>query len=837
MAHQYLIQHPDEKDIEAALNKYDEVDAARQKLKRDDSFKPDHGPSGLLGLRTILPETFGGIATVHQDPSLEEFHKKVTLAPGEDEKVAYQDFRDAEWAKAYDEAQQRGTPIHRKTQSPEERAAFEKTDPKNPFSNDMKDLTGVLQYAADGYVFPGASALARGAAKVGGDAVTTVKQAAAGKPIAGRTAGDDAAEYMGKAHEGIDPITGAVIETAASLAPGSLAGKAAGALLGKPESIAGGVLRGAATGAALSAGSGVLSDTSKLAEDILRQQGKLDPEGKRQTGVADSLAETLLRTPGRAMGGGLFGLLPGAAAGAHGALRMPSNPVTATQEQRAFQAALDTGMTTTPLNRRGLEPPPSLSALMGGKGPLEHPNTVAMDAAEPVVAKGVASHISETTGPLEAEKTAAFKAFDDAGIRANQRPMTQALIDTIRERSYKAGEGEGALPMHDNSQLVKQLHRTAWPKIMADHEARAAQQRGGIVVQLDDAISSGLIHPNEHVEASPGVAATATGRSGSDRQTMPPGAPDAEADQYAEKTPPGQDYKASLPRIREDIRGRPMPPEQPKAPLPEYDPEENRPTTPPPPPPGPAAPGKVKVGHIDPTGNSIVFHPRDLTAKETEDIIGATDRAAGISEAQGAGKMDPAYKILPKAMRQVRDQFPPVPGVTDKYPDVTIQDSAGNPIRLTGWSAMAHAHHEVLSDMQRKLKSAGLPSDSFDPTDVLEQKKMRPSLQRVGVGEDNTTQALKGLGRKGGNERAIDDVLASRLLNGGELSAKTANIPSANELRAAGQLAHTYKYRLDPIAEFLGRASPAAAGVGPKIADPVTNALLGLAARTRQEHQ
>lgn len=816
MAHQYLIQHPDEKDIEAALNKYDEVDAARQKLKRDDSFKPDHGPSGLLGLRTILPETFGGIATVHQDPSLEEFHKKVTLAPGEDEKVAYQDFRDAEWAKAYDEAQQRGTPIHRKTQSPEERAAFEKTDPKNPFSNDMKDLTGVLQHAADGYVFPGASALARGAAKVGGDAVTTVKQAAAGKPIAGRTAGDDAAEYMGNAYEGIDPIAGAVIETAASLAPGSLAGKAAGALLGKPESIAGGALRGVATGAALSAGSGALSDTSKLAEDILRQQGKLDPEGKRQNGVADSLAETLLRTPGRAMGGGLFGLLPGAAAGAHGAPRMPSNPVTATQEQRAFQAALDTGMTTTLLNRRGFEPPPSLSALMEGKGPLEHPNTVAMDAAEPVVAKGVASHISETTGPIEAENEAYYKATK--GVTAKMTPMTKALVDLIRSRSFDPTEG-GALPMLKNEPLVKELHRTADPAIAVNHEAHALEQNGAIRVPLDEALASGMIDPDKGLRVLGRVPA----REGA---TMPPGADDAAAEAYLRQAGPTgsgplpgvrpyAEQKAALGVLGEHLNGTASRGGSLRG----------------------SAPEQGIPSQMDPSNYSVVFTPRELDARAADEVMGAVDRAAGISEAEGAGRADPAFKRLPRAAREVRDQFPPVPGITDKYPDVTIQGPNGEAQVLTGRSAMAHAHAEQLGGMQRKLKSAGLPTQGFDPTDVLEQKKMRPSLQRVGVGEDNTTQTLKGLGRKGGNERAIDDVLASRLLNGGELSAKTANIPSANELRAAGQLAQTYKYRLDPIAEFLGRASPAAAGAGPKIADPVTNALLGLAARTRQEHQ
>jgi hypothetical protein len=963
----YIKSNPDDPDVVKMamdLSAYHDHEGKRAALQRDSSFTPTHRAGGMMGLRTLLPEMLGGIATTHADPSIEDFRKTKKLTPGDDEASAYQDFKDEAWAKAYDDAAQKGLPISRKAAEAPSKPSFTAERSKKSFDEQFeegkaagevdasqrftKGLAGVGQSYLDGMAVPGASSLARGAA-------------GAVSPSAGK--------YLDEASDSIGPVGRAAAEIAGTMNPVSVAGKVAHAITGKPEGIIAGLGKGILSGAALGAGGLATNQGSKLAEDILRSQYKPGEAG-------DRLADTVTGLPASMLFGGLMGAVPGAAQGFSRGLRTPT-----TSAGRALRAFEETGGETSVTAPNGLKLPPTLEELVRSGGPFEHPTDNAVNRAKPLIAQGAAAKIEGTVSPIEAETERYYAATK--GIKAKMTPMTKSLVELIKSRSYGSEEG-GDLPMVNNAPLRKELHRTAEAVLVPNHEAAALEAQGGVRVPVDEAIASGMVDKGQELRF--------IGRQArNEGATMPPGADDAAAQAYLDAA--GPSGAGPIPGIRSMTEQR--------ASL-EHLGEMLNPGMAPPRPPLTNGQQRAAAGALDPTSHSVVFLPKELDARAADEVLAAVDRAAGISEAEGAGRADPAFKKLPRAAREVRDQFPPVPGITDKYPDVSITGPDGSPITLTGRSAMAHAHSQQLSGMQRLMKHAGMPSERFDPTDILQQDKAGQALFGIGpgVGETNRTAAVMDLARRSGSdfdvagkqsgqvangdlasilhflngqrraisraeragvpnadsdrvnhfirkaqdlgavysgpvyrgaklydlehikrtgtnintwsvskdpegaeafarrggvlfeipgdsgavpvdhvdgsntfsealipkgakwsivgernesglrvvtlepapgarraltgERAIKDVIASRLVNGGELAPKGVGVPSANPERAAAQLAHKYQYKLDPIAQFLGKGAPLA-GASSVISDPVTRALLDLAQRTQQQ--
>lgn len=787
----HVLANPGDPDVvrmQADLSAYAALEQKRAANRRADRFLPEQRPGGVLGLRTLLPEALGGIASSHQDPSIDEF-KKATGATIVDP-AAYEDWKDEQWAKAYDTAVAKGIPISRK---PANRAEYEAAGDKAAADRIIRPVFGSVL------------AVGRGAAPGLVDAAK------------GLMSREDAA-FMDSSEAAVPDLVKAPLEVLGAAKSKLLGGLARGVAegLGAPRSAIGALGKGMGTGAVVSGAAGAMGDAGKLFESAMADHGPEVPPLLDR--IRDTGTDSLLKTPGRAVVGGLFGLVPGAANAFRGSLRMPVDAAQATEAQRALTAAEDAGATTSLTSPGGIKPPPSLSALMAGKGPYEHPTAVAMDAAEPGLAKAVAGRISSTTSPLNAADEAYYAAADKRGAKASMGPMTRTVVSLIKGRSFSEGEGAN-LPLVDNKPLVKVLHETARPVLVTNHEAAALEAQGGVRVNLDEAIEAGMIPADRPIEM---VASTPSRGELRNGPTTPPGADDAAAAAYEARIRELGDIRApgGLPSKGEFRAGL-----------------ENIASmnTPPGGTPSAVMGGRrmAAPGSLDRSNHSVVFMPRELSARQADEVIGAADRAAGISEAQGAGKADPAYAKFVRASREVRDQLPAIPGVTDKYPDVTIQGPDGRPMTLTGRSAMAHAHAEQLRAMAGPLKRAGLPTEGFDPTDVLSHAKVRPALRRVGIGEDNTTQALKSLVGKEG-EQSINDVLVARLKNGGELTPKAGNVPSANEARAAAQLAHKYKYRLDPVAAFLGKSAPLS-GLAPVVSDPVTQALLDLATRVKSQ--
>lgn len=961
-AQDYLQQDPGASDIASAVKEYQGIAQKRLALQRDTSFKPEKPPAAL-GLRMLLPDRLGGLNVTHYEPTTEEFRTTATgkYAPDSpEEKMALQDYRDEQWAKAYDSAVAKGHPIRRVAMTQDE---FDKAEEaKKPKEGTYERLMyegkrddGLVPSLMNGF-FPGAANVAKGVlSKVS----------------------PDAAQYMDEAEAMRSPGEKLGAGVAGSLLPGSLLGKLGkgiGGALGLAESVLGGIGKGAVTGAGL----GVAGNTSQaIGEGI--ESGIRDKEKKGALSrIEETGARSLLEAPGSALGGAAFGGLAGLGTGYRGGLRNE-----ATEAGRLTRAAEDAGAETSVSQPGGWKPPPTLQTK--GLGAFEHPTDIAVNKAKPLVAAGAARAIDETVAPIEAENEKYYEATK--GSVAKMTPVTKTLTSLLRRRSYESTEG-GALPMMNNKPLVKALHDSADPVIAVNHIAESLEKTGSVLVPLDEAISTGMIERDKAIRImDPGTA---------NRPTMPPGPADAAASAWEASAGPAT--RGPIPGIRPNGEHKAAMGHLGDMLSPGIEPPRN------------AEPPKAVPKDLDSTHYSVVFIPKELDARAADEVIGAVDRAAGISEAEGAGRSDPAFKELPRAARAVRDQFPAVPGITDRYPDVNITGPDGKPMTLTGRSAMTHGQSQKLAALKKLTGAAGIPSDRFDPSDVLVQDKIGKSLFGVGpgIGETNRTKALldfsrtadrgrtteaafdpasntaaqiaqdgghtqailrflngerksvslaeragqphelsdaitgflqdaqakgatydgpvyrgsneadlKHLLRTGQNanswsvskgtdgalhfakkggvlfkisadsgavpvdgvpgtntfeeaiipkgtrwrvtgttmdgttkivslepqkpiassaERAVKDVIASRILRGGPLSpSDRAPVPSAiNPVRAAAQLGHSVKYRADPLAGYLGRAMPASGIVGPKAADPVTQALLELDARIKQ---
>lgn len=307
--HQYVDQHPEDSDAVMALREYDAHDAKRAANRRGNVFNPPERAGGILGLRTLLPEALGGIATTHQDPSIDDY-KKATGAT-EVNPVEYDDWTDAQYAKAYDAAVSRGIPISRK---PANRAEYEAAGDKAAQDRIVRPIFGSVVAAGRGAA-PGLMDAAKGLMS------------------------KEDANFMDASEASVPDLVKVPLELLGA-AKSRLLGAAGGAIaegLGAPRSVLGALGKGAATGAALSAGAGAADDLGKLTGSILQDH---EP-GTKSVGsrIADTGVDSFLRTPGRLAAGGVMGLIPGAANAFRGSLRMPMDPAMATEAQRALEAA------------------------------------------------------------------------------------------------------------------------------------------------------------------------------------------------------------------------------------------------------------------------------------------------------------------------------------------------------------------------------------------------------------------------------------------------------------------------------------------------------------------
>lgn len=380
---------PDEaKEVEDYLREApDDTHAAQQyalyKMKQDErasydkstSFKPEHNPGGLTGLRMLLPNILGGNTATFVEPSREEFNSKVKLAPGEDAEQAYQDYKDAEWTRTVNAHRKAGVPIVRSGQTSEERRKAEASAREDIASHPGKSILGITAKGLTGYTLPSADEAIAG----GLDAV--------GLPKMG--------QYLREAEKMVGPY-GTAAEIAGSLAPGSLIGKAAGGLkaaMGPAKTALGALGKGIAAGAATGVGAGATGDVlhgvgealKEPSEDTKVLVGDVRPMGSEV--VKDTLADMALRTPARALVGGLLGAIPGAGQ----ALRTANRDLAGSAGNRMFAAIEAAGGT-------GLKTPPGVAAVKPGL--YEHPTDLVIEDAAPKIARSIVSRIKPPT-PVE----------------------------------------------------------------------------------------------------------------------------------------------------------------------------------------------------------------------------------------------------------------------------------------------------------------------------------------------------------------------------------------------------------------------------------------------------
>lgn len=376
----YLAESPDDKQAAQQYALYKMKQDERASYDKSTSFKPDHNPMGLAGLKMLLPEGLGGSSRTFYEPTRDEFKAAVKLAEGEDPEQAYQDFKDAKWTEAVNHARQMGLPIVRAgaTQGEHESAAAGveqggRDMMKHRLSENLaKPALGILSKGLSGYTIP-----------KGNEAVAGGLEAA-GAP--------GAAKYLRDAEESAGPL-GTAAEVVGSMLPGSLLGKAAGAIrgaLGPAKGVLGELAKGAAAGAGTGALAGATGDVAHAAGKALSSPEMSDQEAFASAAPSggdiakDMLADMALKTPGRMAVGGILGLLPAGGA----SLRAANRDLAGNAGQREFAAIEAAGGT-------GLKTPPGVAAVKPGL--YEHPTDLIIEQAAPKIAKAVLARVKPPT--------------------------------------------------------------------------------------------------------------------------------------------------------------------------------------------------------------------------------------------------------------------------------------------------------------------------------------------------------------------------------------------------------------------------------------------------------
>lgn len=426
-AREYLLDPANQNPVfQQALADYDTLVAKREAAKAESSHTPQHLPMGAQGLRLLMPLSMGGEARVFEEPDKESFLKSHPVAPGEDPEMAYRDFADDEWMKALLHSKQMGLPISRKKPEPELVDPAELATPEElvkagdiPDSAQRamvpppttKQLVGTGLSALSGYTLPGADvALANGARAVGADKV---------------------ADYLKSSTESVSPEARAIAEGSASLLPGALIGKAFGGLrglMGPSTSFLGGALKGAAAGAGTGAAAGATRDVlENIGAPVENPTFAQNAEGDMvpQSTTKDVLADMALKTPGRALIGALFGLVPGAASGVRAMNRNPMDPLA-----REFMAVENAGGRGAVFGQGGVKMPPSVASKVPGPG--ENPVDLVVEDAAKKIAESIAKR---AVGPLEApNNTMNVSAADLEAASGEMDPDIAAMARAFRER-------------------------------------------------------------------------------------------------------------------------------------------------------------------------------------------------------------------------------------------------------------------------------------------------------------------------------------------------------------------------------------------------------------------
>jgi len=767
--------YPEDPDLAVAVPKYLQLQE-RKAVQRPGELIQPQAP-GLFGFLKHLPLAMGGGVTHFEKPTDEDFQKAVPRPEGMSEgdyAQARSDYEDKLWAQMYDKAKAEGRSISR---APGETDALHDAY-KAP---GMKQLAGDAMALGDGYVGVGGPLMKAGA-KVAGDALQKADEFIFQKPASRTdihtTAGDDAVKWLNEAEGTVGPADRLAMGVAGSLLPGSPLAKIIGRFAPKGKGVISGALGGIGKGAMSAAAIGSGEDIGKgIQEAFTDKQDKGALERIKEIGM--DIATAL---PGRLGAGAILGGIGGAGGGYSRGLRDSNKP--SGNNLIDFETA--DGKTDF-WEPGGLLNPPKLQAMIDGRVPFTNVQDIAANEAAIPFLKGAQAKAGEVLGPIAAETEAAHKVYDSLGSKANTSPMVKTLVRLMESRTFQEGDAPAGqdLPVFNNSELRKQLGRAADISIDNDQKAQMlAEGTNGVRVPLSKALQMGIADMGTEVTVSP-------------KASVPTGSP-REMPTVAGGVP----VMDKVGNIRLKL--------------------------------GDALEQKL----IDPQAMSIVFRPRDLDARAVDSIISEVDRAAGMSESAGAGKADPMYRHLVRSAREMRDQFPPIPGITDKYPDATITGPDGEPMTLTGRSAMAHAHAEQIGALRSALKRAGGFSDTVDPTHVGDQEKAQQAMFRVGGGVGNTNltrEILDMASREKGGEDAVKTAIAANL-RGGSLVREDPKVPQTmNPVRQAQQLEEMFKYRLDPMASALGRAGPRAAGI--LGADPLTRALTDLARRTQQEHK
>lgn len=368
----YLKRHPEAKDVQDALNAYHAKQQERASYNKETSFKPEHNPGGLSGLRMLLPNSLGGSQRTFVEPTRQEFESAVKLADGEDPEQAYQDFKDAKWTEAVNHARQNNLPIIRPGKTLEESHKAEAEAKQNVTSHPGKSLLGITARGLTGYTIPGADEVVAGGLEK------------AGAP--------GAAKYLRDAEGMVGPL-GTAAEVGGALLPGSLIGKAAGALrgaLGPAKGVLGELAKGAAAGAGTSALAGATGDVahgigkSLSAPEMSDQVAFASATPTKSKVVEDTLADMATKTPARLAIGGLLGLLPAGGA----ALRASNRNLAGNAGQREFAAIREAG-------GGGWNTPPAVAEVKPKI--YEHPTDLIIEQAAPKIAKAVLSRMKPPT--------------------------------------------------------------------------------------------------------------------------------------------------------------------------------------------------------------------------------------------------------------------------------------------------------------------------------------------------------------------------------------------------------------------------------------------------------
>lgn len=528
-----------------------------------------------------------------------------------------------------------------------------------------------------------------------------------------------------------------------------------------------GIASGVARGMGVGAGNALIGGQIDETGEAIRRAF----QDKRDVGVGERakeyLNESFGNAPGRALLGGTLGGILGGLSGFSKGLRNQYNDET--RPLRDFEAM---GGTTSVSEPGGLKPTREMRIYQDLARPNQgKPSAQAAADFAPVTAELAHGRARSVAESQDATNRAFYEASDTRGDTANAGDLSTQAINKIRDNRYSLNAVEDDLYLHDNHPLRQLVKKTTDPIQVLD----GSPPPPGEKMTVDEAVSLGLLKPTDTVHV-PGKGQVPVSALGMQAQR-------AEAPSTA--------------MVADDM-----------------------------------ATNVEASGVVNPNKGmapvEIVFMPREVTAREMDQIVGGWHEAKNSDAAGRGGAAHPMFDELYPAIKEMRGQFGGKSPITmaDEYE--VIPGGGGETTRTSGWNRTKDQQYQEMSALEGDLRRVGIQSKSFDPkNDTRVHDSVRAALQ--GYGDD--PEAAKSLDRlylgAGQDLKPLETIRGLKLLEGPlgpEGPGKSTSMSGA-----AMKAIQAQKYRIDPVARAISSRLGGLTGFGaPAASDPLTDALIEL---------